>query len=165
MENGSRPLRSVAAELALLFLGELESRVADDPELLVSTEAVLSFAAIRNADPAQWEHWQAILDKYEKSDLIDYMLSQPVRAEDPEWESKADRLIRLALRSGLELFHDPDQKSWASVPYWRSQGEPSCPLTCFSAFSAASLLLRDRREPGRPSAPRSHGPVRGARPV
>ena len=35
----------------MLFLRELEPRVANDPELLVSTEAVLSFAAIRHADP------------------------------------------------------------------------------------------------------------------
>src|SRR5690349_19145389 len=97
MEDGSQPPRSVAAELALLFLRELEPRVADDPELLVSTEAVLSFAAIRHADPALWDHWRAILDKYEKADLIEYMLHQPVRAENPEWESKANRLIRLAL--------------------------------------------------------------------
>jgi hypothetical protein len=114
MDNGGQPLRSVAAELALLFLRELELRVADDPELLVSTEAVLSFGAIRHADPAQWEYWRAILEKYEKSDLIEYMLNEPVRA-DPEWESKADRLIRLALGTGFELFHDPDQQGWAST--------------------------------------------------
>ena len=115
MEDPTPQLRSVAAELALLFLRELEPRVADDPELLVSTEAVLSFAAIRHADAGQWEHWRTILEKYEKSDLIEYMLRQPVRAEDPEWETKADRLIRLALGAGLELFHDPDQQGWASV--------------------------------------------------
>jgi hypothetical protein len=115
MENGKQPLRSVAAELALLFLRELEPRVADDPDLLVSTEAVLSFAAIRHADPVQWEHWRGIVDKYEKSDLIEYMLDQPVRAEESEWELKADRLIRLALGTGLELFHDPDQQGWASI--------------------------------------------------
>ena len=50
MENGSPPLRSVAAELALLLLRELEPRVSDDPELLASTQAVLSFAAIRHTD-------------------------------------------------------------------------------------------------------------------
>ena len=114
MNDGTLP-RSIAAELALLFLRELELRVADDPELLVSTEAVLSFAAIRHADPLQWEHWRAILEKYEKSDLIEYMLRQPARSEDPEWQSKADRLIGLALDAGLELFHDPDQQGWASV--------------------------------------------------
>ncbi len=115
MEDPTPQLRSVAAELALLFLRELEPRVADDPEQLVSTEAVLSFAAIRHADAAQWEHWRTILEKYEKSDLIEYMLRQPVSAEDPGWEPKADRLIRLALSAGLELFHDPDQQGWASV--------------------------------------------------
>ena len=115
MEDPTPQLRSVAAELALLFLRELEPRVADDPEQLVSTEAVLSFAAIRHADAGQWEHWRTILEKYEKSDLIEYMLRQPVRAEDPEWETKADRLIRLALSAELELFHDPDQQGWASL--------------------------------------------------
>src|SRR5262252_76017 len=112
MSDATQPLRSVAAELALLFLRELEPRVTDDPELLVSTEAVLAFAAIRHADPTQWEHWRAVLEKYEKSDLIEYMLRQPVRAEDPEGESKADRLIRLAVVTGLELFQYPDQQGW-----------------------------------------------------
>jgi hypothetical protein len=115
MSDATQPLRSIAAELALLFLRELEPRVADDPELLVSTEAVLSFAAIRHADPVRWEYWRAILEKHEKSDLIEYMLRQPARTEDPEWQSRADRLIGLASDAGLELFHDPDQQSWASV--------------------------------------------------
>jgi hypothetical protein len=115
MSDAIQPLRSIAAELALLFLQELEPRVADDPEVLVSTEAVLSFAAIRYADPVQWEYWWAILEKYEKSDLIEYMLRQPARSEDLEWQSKADRLIGFALDAGLELFHDPDQRGWASI--------------------------------------------------
>ena len=115
MNDGTTPPRSIAAELAVLFLRELESRVADDPELLVSTEAVLSFAAIRYLDAVQGKHWRAILEKYEKSDLIEYMLCQPARSEDLEWRSKADRLIGLALDAGLELFHDPDQQGWASV--------------------------------------------------
>ena len=55
MNDGTQPPRSIAAELALLFLRELEPRVADDPELLVSTEAVLSFAAIRHVDSVRWE--------------------------------------------------------------------------------------------------------------
>ena len=104
MSDAAQPLRSIAAELALLFLRELEPRVENDPELLVSTEAVLSFAAIRHTDSVQWEYWRAILEKYEKSDLIEYMLHQPARSEDLEWQSKADRLIRLALAAGLELF-------------------------------------------------------------
>jgi hypothetical protein len=115
MKDGTPPLRSVAAELALLFLRELEQRVTDDPELLVSIEAVLSFAAIRHADPVQWEYWRAILEKYKKSGLIEYMLRQPAPSEDLEWQSKADRLIGLALDAGLELFHDPDQQGWVSV--------------------------------------------------
>ena len=115
MGEGNQQVRSIAAELALLFLRELEPRVADDPELLVSTEAVLSFAAIRHADPVQWENWRAILEKHEKSQLVEYLLREPARIEDSEWQSKADRLIRLALDAGLELFHDPDQQGWASV--------------------------------------------------
>jgi hypothetical protein len=115
MKDGTQSPRSIAAELALLALNELEPRVAEDPELLVSTETVLCFAAIRHADPGQWEHWRAILDKYEKADLVEHMLSGPVPVEDPEWQSRADRLIGLAWAAGLELFHDPDQKGWASV--------------------------------------------------
>src|SRR5580700_8107669 len=115
MNEGSRLPRSIAAELAALFLRELEPRVPSDPELLVSTEAVLSFAAIRYADPVQWEHWRAILEKYEKSQLVEYVLREPTRIGDSEWESKADRLIVLAADAGLELFHDPDQRGWASV--------------------------------------------------
>src|SRR5260370_18867879 len=113
--SDTQQLRSIAAEMALLFLRELELRVANDPELLVSTEAVLAFAAIRHADPVQWVYWRAILEKYEKSDLIEYMLRQPARSEDLEWQSKADRLIGMALDAELELFHDPDQQGWASV--------------------------------------------------
>src|SRR5579864_5677678 len=97
MKDGTQQGRSIAAEMALLFLRELEPRVPDDPELLVSTEAVLSFAAIRHADPVQWEYWRAILEKYKKSGLIEYMLCQPARSEDLVWQSKADRLIGLAL--------------------------------------------------------------------
>ena len=59
MSDGTPQPRSIAAELAVLFLRELEPRVPSDPELLVSTEAVLSFAAIRHVDPVQWEHWRA----------------------------------------------------------------------------------------------------------
>ena len=148
MDNGSPPQRSVAAELALLFLRELEPRVADDPDLLVSTEAVLSFAAIRHADPTQWEHWRAILDKYEKSDLIEYMLHQPVRAEDPEWESKADRLIRLALGTGLELFHDPDQQGWVSIGvdgHWENHPVRS---RAFQLFLLRLYYYDTRESPG-----------------
>jgi hypothetical protein len=55
MSDATQPLRIIAAELALLFLRELKPLVANDSELLVSTEAVLSFAAIRHADPVRWE--------------------------------------------------------------------------------------------------------------
>ncbi len=70
--------RSLAVELALLFLHELEPLVAEDPERLVSTEAVLSFAAVRRADPFTWQRWYRILEKYDKADLIEHMLGEPV---------------------------------------------------------------------------------------
>src|SRR5690242_16702052 len=73
MRNGTQPQRSVAAELALLYLREIEARLADEPDLLVSTEAVLSFATIKSADAAEWERWRVILDQYDKTRLIEYM--------------------------------------------------------------------------------------------
>ena len=148
MNDGTPQPRSIAAELALLFLRELEPRVADDPELLVSTEAVLSFAAIRHVDPVQWEHWRAILEKYEKSDLIEYMLRQPARSEDVEWQSKADRLIGLALDAGLELFHDPDQQGWASVrvdTHWENY---SIRARAFQLFLLRIYYLNTGESPG-----------------
>lgn len=104
---------SIATEVALLFLSELEPKVSDDPELLVSTEAILSFATIRRALPAQWERWKTILAKYQKSDLIEYMLCEPASIDSGE--SKAAKLIALCLKNGIELFHDPNQRGWASV--------------------------------------------------
>src|SRR5260370_18553217 len=106
--------RSIAVELALLFLRELEPLVGEDPERLVSTEAVLSFAAIRRGGPITWQHWRRILEKYEKADLIDHMLGAPM-SMDYDGESAADRLIGLVLESGIELFHYPDQRAWASI--------------------------------------------------
>ena len=107
--------RSIATELALLFLNDLEPQVPDNPELLVSSEAILSFATIKRSDPAQWERWRSILTKYQKSDVIEYMLCEPPRIDGGGWESNAARLIGLALRSGIEFFHDPEQHGWASV--------------------------------------------------
>ena len=101
--------RSIATEMALLFLNDLESQVPDNPELLVSNEAVLSFATISRADPSQWERWRLILTKYQKAELIEYMLSEPLRIDDGGWVSNATRLIALALQSGIEFFHDPEQ--------------------------------------------------------
>ena len=73
MSAAGQSSRSIAVELALLFLRELEPLVAEDPERLVSTEAVLSFAAVRRGDPSTWQHWRRILEKYEKA---------PTRASD-----------------------------------------------------------------------------------
>ena len=115
MSAAGESSRSIAVELALLFLRELEPLVAQDPERLVSTEAVLSFAAVRRADPLTWQDWRRILEKYEKADLIEYMLGAPVPMDQGDGGSAADRLIGLALESGIELFHDPDQHGWASI--------------------------------------------------
>jgi len=114
MSSAGESSRSIAVELALLFLRELEPRVTEDPERLVSTEAVLSFAAVRRADPITWQHWRRILEKYEKADLIEHMLGAQVSMDPGDGESVADRLIGLVLDNGIELFHDPDQHGWAS---------------------------------------------------
>ncbi|MGA7871110.1 MAG: hypothetical protein WCA22_09440 [Candidatus Binatus sp.] len=115
MSAAGESSRSIAVELALLFLRELEPVVAEDPERLVSTEAVLSFAAVRRGDPLTWQHWRRILEKYEKADLLEHMLGGPVPVEHGDGGSAADRLIGLVLESGIEFFHDPDQHGWACV--------------------------------------------------
>ncbi len=115
MTTGSERPRSIAAELALLYLRELEGKIQDDPELLVATEAILAFAAIRHADPPTWQHWRELLDKYDKAALVEHLLGEPAPADESDWESKAGRLIRLALDTGVELFQDPDQRGWASI--------------------------------------------------
>ena len=107
--------RSIATEMALLFLNELEPKVPDNPELLVSSEAVLSFATIRRSDPSQWERWRSILNRYRKAEVIEYMLSEPLPIDGGGWESNAARLVSLALKHGIEFFHDPEQHGWASV--------------------------------------------------
>jgi hypothetical protein len=114
MSPAGESSRSIAVELALLFLRELEPQVEDDPERLVSTEAILSFAAVRRGDPLTWQHWRRTLEKYEKADLIEHMLGSPLPLDHAESDSAADRLIGLVLESGIELFHDPDQQGWAS---------------------------------------------------
>jgi hypothetical protein len=126
--------RSIAVELALLFLRELESLVAEDPERLVSTEAVLSFAAVRRADPFTWQHWRRILEKYEKLGLIEHMLGEPLSMDHGEGGSAADRLIGLVLETGIEFFHDPDQHGWASIRvdgHWENHPIRSRPFQLF----------------------------------
>src|SRR5271166_6125263 len=134
MSAAGESSRSIAVELALLFLRELERLVADDPERLVSTEAVLSFAAVRRGDPITWQHWRRILEKYEKADLIEHMLGAPVSIDPGDSESAADRLIGLVLESGIELFHDPDQHGWASIRvdgHWENHPVRSRPFQRF----------------------------------
>jgi hypothetical protein len=107
--------RSIATEVALLFLHDLEGRIADDPELLVSSEAILSLSIVKRSDRTRWEHWKAILSKHQKFEVVEHMLREPPQLDGGDWESKAARLIRLALKSGVEFFHDPDQHGWVSV--------------------------------------------------
>ncbi len=130
--NGRSP--SIAVELALLFLGELEPRVAENPEQLVSTEAVLSFAAVRRADPPTWQRWREILRKYDKLQLMEHMLGEPLPISQDDSGSGADRLIGLVLESGIELFHDPDQHGWASIRvdgHWENHPIRSRPFQLF----------------------------------
>jgi hypothetical protein len=115
MSAGSESSRSIAAELALLFLRELEPQLQEDPERLVSTEAILSFAAIRHSDPLTWQHWRRVLENYGKSELIEFMLSEPLSTDHGDSRSASDRLIALVLETGIEFFHDPDQHGWASI--------------------------------------------------
>ncbi|MGC2495929.1 hypothetical protein [Candidatus Binatus sp.] len=98
-----------------MFLRELEPLVAEDPERLVSTEAVLSFAAVRRGDPITWQHWRRILERYEKAELLDHMLGVPLPLDHGDGRSCAERLIGLAIEAGIEFFHDPDQHGWASI--------------------------------------------------
>jgi hypothetical protein len=134
MSAAGESSRSVAVELALLFLRELEPIVAEDPERLVSTEAILSFAAVRRGDPVTWQRWRLILEKYEKSDLIDHMLGAPVPSDHGDGGSAADRLAGLVLETGIEFFHDPDQHSWACVRvdgHWQNHPIRSRPFQLF----------------------------------
>jgi len=115
MRAAREPSRSIAVELALLCLRELEPRVAANPELLVSTEAVLAFAAVRHADPLTWQRWRRVLEKYDKRDLIEHMLGEPLGIDHGSAGSVADQLIGLVLQSGIEFFHDPEEQGWASI--------------------------------------------------
>ena len=102
--------------------------------MLVSTEAVLSFAAVRPADPLTWQHWRRILEKYDKADLIEHMLGEPVSMDRGDGGSAADRLIGLVLESGTEFFHDPDQHGWASIrvdSHWENHPIRSRPFQLF----------------------------------
>ena len=112
------PPRSIAVEMAVLFLNQLEPRVAENPELLVSTEAILSFAIVRQSDREMWTHWRAFLTRYQKAELIEHLLREPAQISI-ENQSRAARLIRLALDEGVECFHDPAQRGWVSL---RSDG-------------------------------------------
>ena len=134
MSAAGQSSRSIAVELALLFLRELEPVVAEDPERLLSTEAVLSFAAVRRGDPVTWQHWRRILEKYEKSDLIGHMLGEPLSLDHGDGGSAADRLIGLVLETGIEFFHDPGQHGWACVRvdgHWQNHPIRSRPFQLF----------------------------------
>jgi hypothetical protein len=108
------PPRSIAFEMAVLFLNQLEPRVAENPELLVSTEAILSLAIIRQSDREMWAHWRAFLARYQKAELIEHLLREPAQISI-ENQSKAARLITLTLNEGVEFFHDFTQRGWVSL--------------------------------------------------
>ncbi len=151
MSAAGESSRSIAVELALLFLRELEPLVAEDPERLVSTEAVLSFAAVRRGDPSTWQHWRGILEKYEKADLIEHMLGAPVPMDHGDSGSAADRLIGLVLESGIEFFHDPDQRGWASVRvdgHWQNHPIRS---RAFQLFLLRTYYRETGQSPGVPA--------------
>ena len=156
MSAAGESSRSIAVELALVFLRELEPTVAEDPERLVSTEAILSFAAVRRGDPVTWQHWRRILEKYEKADLIEHMLGAPVPMDSGDGESAADRLIGLVLDSGIELFHDLDQHGWASIRvdgHFENRPVRSRP---FQLFLLRTYYQETGKAPARkPSAPHS----------
>jgi len=84
------PLRSIAVEMAVLILNQLKPRVAEDPKLLVSTEAILSFAIIRQADRHIWAHWRTVLPRYRKLELVEHLLQEPPQ-NSIENQSKATR--------------------------------------------------------------------------
>jgi hypothetical protein len=139
-----RPPRSIAIEMAVLFLNQLEPRVAENPELLVSTEAILSFAIVRQSDREMWAHWRTFLARYEKAELIEHLLREPAQISI-ENQSKAARLIRLALDQGVEFFHDPTQRGWVSLhcdSHWENHPIRSRAFTLF----LSRLYFRDTGE-------------------
>ena len=151
MSAAGESSRSIAVELALLFLRDLEAQVAQDPERLVSTEAVLSFAAVRRGDPPTWQHWRWILEKYEKLDLIEHMLGEPVPMDHGDGGSAADRLIGLVLETGIEFFHDPNQHGWASIRvdgHWENHPIRSRP---FQLFLLRTYYRETGQSPGAPA--------------
>jgi hypothetical protein len=165
MKPAGEPTRSIAIELALLSVRQLESKVEQDPELLVSTEAVLSFAAIRGTHSPAWQRWRRILEKYGKSDLMDYMLDEPITQDQRESASAADRLTALVLESGIEFFHDPDQRGWACIRvegHWENHPIRSRP---FQLFLLRTYYRETGNSPRRASHPLGAGAVRGQGPV
>ena len=53
------------------------------------------------------------LSKYQKAEVVEYMLSEPLPADTGDWQAKTARLMGLCLKNGIEFFHDPDQRGWA----------------------------------------------------
>ena len=139
------PPRSIAIEMAVLLLNQIEPKVAQNPELLVSTEAILSLAIVRQSDPELWEHWRVSLARYDKLELIEHLLREPPQISI-ENQSKAARLIRLALDQGAEFFHDPSQRGWVSLRsdhHWENQQIRSRAFILF----LSRLYYRETGEP------------------
>ena len=146
MSAAGESSRSIAVELALLFLRELVPTVAEDPERLVSTEAVLSFAAVRRGDPVTWQRWRRILEKYEKADLIEHMLGAPVPMDSGDGESAADRLIS-GLCSTLESNSFTIPTSTAGPPFASTATARIVPFA--PARSSCSCLRTYYQETGK----------------
>ena len=139
---GDNEPRSIAAEVALLFLKELEPRIDSDPELLVSSEAILSFAAIKRADPARWDYWRTILTKHQKFELIDYMLCEP-RSDGADF-SKADLLVRRCLKFRNRVVPRSGPARLGLGQGRTALGELPAALARVSSVHAADLLPRYR---------------------
>ena len=92
--------------------------------------------------------------EYGKSDLIEYMLNEPPSSDHDDAGSTADRLIALVLDTGIEFFHDPDQRGWASIRidgHWENHQISSRPFQLF-------LLRTYYRETGNSPAHRRSAP-------
>jgi len=154
------PPRSIAVEMAVLLLNQLEPRVAKDPNLLVSTEAILSFAIISQSDRDMWAHWRTILPRYQKLELVEHLLREPPRISI-ENQSKAARLMRLALDEGVEFFHDPSQRGWVSLRtnhHWENHQIRS---RAFMLFLSRLYYRETGEAPRHPGYSCNPGAVRG----
>ena len=79
MSAAGESSRSIAVELALLFLRELEPR---SQKIRSGWSRPRRYSPLQRSGagiPLTWQHWRRILEKYEKADLIEHMLGEPMR--------------------------------------------------------------------------------------